>query len=117
MMNDGVCQLSSVGSLASAMSDALDFEEIRYPVADRTSGPTVVVAEDDDVFRALVCATLRTEGYTVVSAADGRELLEVLATDPSTQRDIPKFCQFLGHELVEEAEADGEFRYLIRKQG
>ncbi len=44
------------------------------------------------------------------------ELLEVLATDPSTQRDIPRFCRFLGHELVAE-EQDGDlFRYLIRKQ-
>ncbi len=44
------------------------------------------------------------------------ELLEVLATDPSTQRDIPRFCQFLGHELVREESLDGEFRYVIRKQ-
>ena len=44
------------------------------------------------------------------------ELLEVLATDPSTRRDIPRFCQFLGHELVGEEAAEGEFRYLIRKQ-
>jgi tRNA 2-thiouridine synthesizing protein A len=44
------------------------------------------------------------------------ELLEVLATDPSTRRDIPRFCQFLGHELVLEEAAEGEFRYLIRKQ-
>lgn len=29
------------------------------------------------------------------------EIVTVLATDPSTQRDIPKFCQFLGHELLE----------------
>jgi tRNA 2-thiouridine synthesizing protein A len=26
-------------------------------------------------------------------------LLKVIATDPSTRRDIPKFCNFLGHEL------------------
>ena len=44
------------------------------------------------------------------------ELLEVLATDPSTQRDIPRFCQFLGHHLELEQEEGGEFRYLIRKQ-
>ena len=44
------------------------------------------------------------------------ELLEVLATDPSTQRDIPRFCEFLGHELVEESTVEGEFRYLIRNQ-
>lgn len=44
------------------------------------------------------------------------ELLEILATDPSTQRDIARFCEFLGHELVEEREVEGEFYYLIRKQ-
>lgn len=44
------------------------------------------------------------------------ELLEVLATDPSTQRDIPRFCAFLDHQLVEQAEqGDGTFRYVIRK--
>jgi tRNA 2-thiouridine synthesizing protein A len=47
--------------------------------------------------------------------ADG-DLLEVLATDPSTQRDIPKFCHFLGHELVAQEQDGDQFRYLIRKQ-
>lgn len=47
------------------------------------------------------------------------ELLEVIATDPSTQRDIPKFCRFLGHELVaqEAGPASGEFRFVLRKGG
>ena len=44
------------------------------------------------------------------------DLLEVLATDPSTQRDIPKFCHFLGHELMLEEQDGDEFRFLIRKQ-
>lgn len=44
------------------------------------------------------------------------ELLRVLATDPSTQRDIPKFCAFLGHELVQQRAVDAQsFEYLIRK--
>ncbi|MEH6591474.1 MAG: sulfurtransferase TusA [Halioglobus sp.] len=45
------------------------------------------------------------------------EVLQVLATDPSTQRDIPKFCSFLGHELIESDEFEGQFRYWLRKQG
>ena len=45
------------------------------------------------------------------------DLLQVLATDPATQRDIPKFCTFLGHELVEQDEFEGNFRYLLRKCG
>jgi len=40
----------------------------------------------------------------------------VLATDPSTQRDIARFCEFLGHSLLESAEANGEFRFRIRKK-
>ena len=43
------------------------------------------------------------------------ETLRILATDPSTQRDIPKFCRFLGHELLEQEESDGQFHYLVRK--
>lgn len=43
------------------------------------------------------------------------ELLKVVATDPSTERDIPKFCAFLGHELVEQGTQDDSYWYLIRK--
>ena len=43
-------------------------------------------------------------------------LLKVIATDPSTQRDIPKFCVFLGHELVGKAEEGGTYWYWIRKK-
>lgn len=45
----------------------------------------------------------------------GDELV-VLATDPSTTRDIPKFCRFLGHELLEEGQPEaGLYRYRLRK--
>lgn len=44
------------------------------------------------------------------------DLLLVLATDPSTTRDIPKFCTFLGHELLSASEEPGQaYRYRIRK--
>ncbi len=46
--------------------------------------------------------------------AEGK-LLEVVATDPSTQRDIPKVCRFLGHELVEQFVRDKKYYYYIRK--
>lgn len=44
------------------------------------------------------------------------ETLQVLATDPSTERDIPRFCLFLGHELVDQDQFEGRYRYLLRKQ-
>ncbi|GBO89040.1 sulfurtransferase TusA [Marinobacter salsuginis] len=42
-------------------------------------------------------------------------VLRVVATDPSTTRDIPRFCQFLGHELISKVEDDDLFVYLIRR--
>ncbi|MFV8817193.1 sulfurtransferase TusA [Haliea sp. E17] len=48
---------------------------------------------------------------------DDGEVLQVLATDPSTQRDIPKFCNFLGHDLLQQDEHEGQYRYWLRKQG
>ncbi|WP_444938689.1 sulfurtransferase TusA [Microbulbifer sp. JMSA002] len=50
----------------------------------------------------------------VRNVADG-EVLKMMATDPSTQRDVPKFCQFLGYELVQHAEENDEFVYWIKK--
>lgn len=44
------------------------------------------------------------------------EEVVVLATDPSTLRDIARFCEFLGHSLLESAEDGGEFRFRIRKK-
>ena len=46
----------------------------------------------------------------------GGSLLKVLATDPSTKRDIPKFCVFLGHELIEATRDDTLFTYVIKKK-
>lgn len=50
----------------------------------------------------------------VAELAAGERLL-VLATDPTTQRDIPQFCRFLGHELEHSEEQDDEFRYTLVK--
>ena len=43
------------------------------------------------------------------------ETVQLLATDPSTERDIPRFCHFLGHELLEQEVSGGSYRYLLRK--
>ncbi|PTQ89616.1 sulfurtransferase TusA [Agitococcus lubricus] len=54
--------------------------------------------------------------HKVVRQMQAGELLAVYATDPSTQRDIPKFCQFLRHHLVSQTQtAEGEYYYVIQK--
>lgn len=53
--------------------------------------------------------------HNIVRDVDAGEVIEVIATDPSTTRDIPKFCNFLGHELIEQQERDKKYYYYIRK--
>jgi len=53
--------------------------------------------------------------HSMVAEMSSGEVLKVLATDPSTQRDIPKFCQFLGHDLLEQLEIEGVFVFFIRR--
>ncbi|HEY7667498.1 MAG TPA: sulfurtransferase TusA family protein [Actinomycetota bacterium] len=43
------------------------------------------------------------------------DLLELLATDPGSRSDVPSWAALSGNQLVESAEADGVFRYVIRK--
>jgi len=67
--------------------------------------------------RGLYCPEPVMLLHNKIRDAAAGELLEVLATDPSTTRDIPRFCNFLGHELVlQEQDENKEYRYLIRKQ-
>lgn len=54
--------------------------------------------------------------HTKVRELASGAVLKVIATDPSTQRDIPKFCMFLEHQLLESSEHDGTYIYLIRKK-
>ncbi len=50
-----------------------------------------------------------------IRQAETGQYIRVIASDPSTQRDIPKFCHFLEHELLEQREEQGIYSYLIRK--
>lgn len=43
------------------------------------------------------------------------QIIKVEATDPSTTRDIPKFCNFLGHELVATEQQDELLLFYIKK--
>ncbi|MDI9245711.1 sulfurtransferase TusA [Marinobacter sp. CHS3-4] len=65
--------------------------------------------------RGLFCPEPVMLLHTRILEVGEGEILKVVATDPSTTRDIPRFCQFLNHELVESSEEDDEFIYLIRR--
>ena len=45
------------------------------------------------------------------------QAVSLLATDPSTERDVGNFCRFLGHEMLVAEIAEEHFFYVIRKCG
>lgn len=53
--------------------------------------------------------------HNAVRDVEEGDLIEVIATDPATRRDIPNFCNFLGHQLVQVEDRDQKFFYYIRK--
>ncbi len=53
--------------------------------------------------------------HNVIRDMSAGDVVKVVATDPSTRRDIPKFCRFLGHELLQQEESDGQYLYWLRK--
>lgn len=54
--------------------------------------------------------------HSKIRDIEAGEVVEIIATDPSTQRDIPKFCNFLGHPLVYQSQEDQLFYYYVEKK-
>lgn len=55
--------------------------------------------------------------HAAIRRADAGETVLLTATDPSTQRDVTNFCEFLGHRLLESTANDGQFSYRVKKAG
>jgi tRNA 2-thiouridine synthesizing protein A len=53
--------------------------------------------------------------HKAIAEIESGDRLRVLATDPTTERDIPQFCRFLGHELVSQDSDGSEWVYVLRK--
>ena len=47
--------------------------------------------------------------------AERGDLFELLATDPGSKSDVPSWASISGNELLGADEADGEYRYVVRK--
>lgn len=56
--------------------------------------------------QGLICPEPVMMLHRVIRRADSGEVIEILATDPATTRDIPNFCRHLGHELLTQETLD-----------
>ena len=52
--------------------------------------------------QGLICPEPVMMLHRTIRQADGGDVIEILATDPATTRDIPNFCRHLGHTLVQQ---------------
>ena len=43
------------------------------------------------------------------------EVIHILATDPTTERDFRSFCHYLGHELLHIDMATNPYQFFIKK--
>lgn len=70
--------------------------------------------------RGLLCPEPVMMLHQAIRKSAKGDIVEVLATDPSTSWDIPKFCVHLGHTLLinEQREFEGQniYYYQVQKQ-
>ena len=55
--------------------------------------------------------------HAAIRRAGVGDVICLTATDPSTQRDVPSFCEFLGHSLLETNLNQEQFVYRVKKAG
>ncbi len=65
--------------------------------------------------RGLFCPEPIMMLHNAMREASVGEVVRIETTDPSTERDIPKFCKFLGHELLSSEIRNSEFNFWLRK--
>lgn len=68
--------------------------------------------------QGLICPEPVMMLHKTMRQAIGGEVIEILATDPATTRDIPNFCRHLGHTLVHQQTLNDAptYRYLVQKK-
>jgi len=65
--------------------------------------------------KGLLCPLPVLKARKALKTMQSGNLLTVLATDPGAVADFKSFCEAQGHALAAWSEAEGEFRFEIRK--
>jgi len=67
--------------------------------------------------RGLICPLPILRARKALRALPAGGALEVFADDPLSPVDFAAYCEASGDKLAESVEADGVFRFLIRRAG
>ena len=66
--------------------------------------------------RGLACPMPIVKTAQAIAGLASGEQLEVLATDPGSMKDFVAWSTTTGHELLEQSEDGGVFRFVLRKK-
>lgn len=67
--------------------------------------------------KGLNCPMPVLKAKKAIKKLNGGDSLEILSTDPGSVQDFVSFCRSSGDELLESEEADGVYRFVIKKAG
>lgn len=65
--------------------------------------------------RGLTCPLPILKAKKAINGVPVGGTLEVLATDPGSREDFAVFAQTTGHDLIEDDENGGVFRFVLRR--
>ena len=54
--------------------------------------------------------------HKAIRDSDSGDLIKLVASDKSTERDVEKFCEFLGHILVEKKVTKDSLYFVVQKR-
>lgn len=63
----------------------------------------------------LICPEPVMMLHAQIRKSSPNDIIKIIATDPATERDIPKFCEFLPHQLLACEKIDNHYYYWIKK--
>ena len=65
--------------------------------------------------RGLNCPLPILKAKKAINALDSGQVLKIIATDPGSVKDFEAFAKQTGNELLESAEAGGEYTFMLKK--
>ncbi|MED5411105.1 MAG: sulfurtransferase TusA [Pseudomonadota bacterium] len=83
---------------------------------DLNENSEMVDAELELDARGLYCPEPVMLLHNKIRDIEAGQILKLVATDPSTIRDVPKFCLYLGHELLAQEQHGQLYQYLVKKK-
>ena len=65
--------------------------------------------------RGLNCPLPILKAKKAITALESGQILKIVATDPGSVKDFEAFAKQTGHELLESAEAGGEYTFMLKR--